>query len=188
MSVQIEQTIVLTGTHAGKTIKLGKLPYNFVKGKMVLRGSAEDVALHAKFIERNWQGYPEGHPNLEETSHGNGELSQSAQRDEDESVQGPVQQAGTGGQEPSDDGQAADENAAGQVEPVSTGDGQQSAPVNEKLVKAIRKLDPTNDSHWTKEGKPAIEAVAKLYGANDVTRADVEAAAPGHNRKAAQQA
>lgn len=57
-----------------------------------------------------------------------------------------------------------------------------------RLRKAINDLDPDDDAHWTAEGKPAIAAVTSLYGSTGVTRADVEAAAPGFNRTAAQEA
>lgn len=59
------------------------------------------------------------------------------------------------------------------------------AEVNTKLVKAIKKLDPKDDSHWTSAGLPAMVAVEGFYGSADITRADVEAAAPGFTRASA---
>lgn len=59
------------------------------------------------------------------------------------------------------------------------------AEVNTKLVKAIHKLDPKDDSHWTGAGLPAMVAVEGFYGSADITRADVEAAAPGYTRATA---
>lgn len=52
------------------------------------------------------------------------------------------------------------------------------------LAEAIRKLSPADDSHWTGAGQPAMKAVEAIYGQN-VTRAEVESAAPGYDREAA---
>ncbi len=60
--------------------------------------------------------------------------------------------------------------------------------LNTKLQKAVLGLDPADDTHWTKDGKPAMTAVEKLYGSAGITRADVEAVAPGHTRDKAKAA
>ena len=60
--------------------------------------------------------------------------------------------------------------------------------LNTKLQKAVLGLDPTDDTHWTKDGKPAMTAVEKLYGSAGITRADVEAVAPGYTRDKAKAA
>ena len=62
------------------------------------------------------------------------------------------------------------------------------AEINAKLQRAVMGLDPADDAAWTKDGKPAINAVTAAYGATDVTRADVEAVAPGFNRDKAKAA
>lgn len=64
-----------------------------------------------------------------------------------------------------------------------------SAPVEEEdteltLAEVIQSLNPDTDDHWTKLNIPSMEAVEKAFGKN-VTRAEVEAAAPGFNRDAA---
>lgn len=59
---------------------------------------------------------------------------------------------------------------------------------NNKLLEAVKKLDPENDEHWTKIGKPAVEAVEKFYGSTDIARKDIEGAAPGYDREAARAA
>lgn len=59
------------------------------------------------------------------------------------------------------------------------------AEVNEKLKRAVLGLDPTNDSHWIASGKPALAAVEKAYGSTGLTRADVDAVAPGFVRPTA---
>lgn len=57
-----------------------------------------------------------------------------------------------------------------------------AAPQNAKLQRALSRLDPKNDEHWTRDGKPSVAAVERLYGSADVRRADIEAAAPGLTR------
>lgn len=47
---------------------------------------------------------------------------------------------------------------------------------------AVRKLDPTEDSHWTEVGKPAVAAVALALNDQTVTRAQVDAAMPEYSR------
>lgn len=59
------------------------------------------------------------------------------------------------------------------------------ALTNLKLVRALGQLDPKDDKHWTKDGKPAMTAVEAFYGASDITRADVSAAVPGLTRATA---
>lgn len=54
-----------------------------------------------------------------------------------------------------------------------------------RLANALRQLDPENDDHWTKLGKPAMSAVEQLYGSAAVTRDEVEAAIPGFTRDVA---
>lgn len=59
---------------------------------------------------------------------------------------------------------------------------------NERLAAALRQLDPENDDHWTKLGKPTMSAVEQFYGSAAVTRDEVEAAIPGFSRDAARAA
>lgn len=155
----VKTTFVLTGPLAGQTVNLGSLPYRFAEGRTTIIASVEEMPLHAQFLERNWQAYPEGHEGLR-------------------GIQGdlPPNGEGTAPGQDSDAGERAPE-----------GDGQ-APQLNEKLQKAVLGLDPEDDSHWTKDGKPAMTAAEKLYGSSGLTRADVEAAAPGFTREKAKAA
>lgn len=181
MSSTVMTTFVLTGPYAGKTIALGSLPYPFVNGELTITAPADQIALHARFLERNWEAYPVGHIALEV-------LNGKRKIDEDEcgEVPGDLQPDGSGvadGVAPND-GPGTTEPETGEGEDA-LGDGQPEvvtepvAAVNVKLQKAIAQLDPADDTHWTKDGKPAMVAVEKLYGSSGITRQDVEAAAPG---------
>lgn len=63
------------------------------------------------------------------------------------------------------------------------------ATVNEKLVVAIKVLDPANDAHWVNTGahagKPKLSAVEEAYGQAGLTRADIDAVAEGYTRELA---
>lgn len=187
MSTVVQTTFVLTGPLAGKTLRLGSQPYPFDKGRLTITAPAEEVALHARFLERNWQAYPEGHPALKEVPDGQRDLQEGSQPDGQQPVHSDVQ--------PNGDGTEAE---AGQAGGVSDGDGQPevltdpakepTVELNTKLQKAVLGLDPADDTHWTKDGKPAMTAVEKLYGSAGITRADVEAVAPGHTRDKAKAA
>lgn len=71
---------------------------------------------------------------------------------------------------------------AARLAAAGAGKGDPLAEVNTKLKKAVAKLDPANDDHWTREGLPAMKAVEAFYGSADITRADVEAVAKGLHR------
>lgn len=200
MSTIIQTTFVLTGPLAGRTIRLGSQPYPFENGRLTIQAPAEEVALHARFLERNWQAYPEGHPALKEVPDGQRDLQEGSQPDGQQPVHSDVQPNG-GGTEAGDAAPVSGggvEAEAGQAGGVPDGDGQPAVltdpakeptvELNTKLQKAVLGLDPADDTHWTKDGKPAMTAVEKLYGSAGITRADVEAVAPGHTRDKAKAA
>lgn len=183
MSSVTQTTFVLTGTMAGKSINLGSQGYPFRQGEFILNATPKETALHARFLERNWQAYPKGHPKLEVNQDGQRNISSNSQSDEQPALQSGSESEGQG-IEPSvaeDEGTAATEAETREPGSVSSGHGQPEE-LNRKLLKAVRSLDPKDDSHWTKDGKPAIKAVETMYGAADVTRTDVEAVAPGYTR------
>jgi hypothetical protein len=52
---------------------------------------------------------------------------------------------------------------------------------DELIAAAIGELDSYNDDHWTRDGQPAVDAVAAILEAK-VTRADIKRAAPEASR------
>lgn len=180
----VKTTFVLTGPLAGQTINLGSLPYRFAEGRTAIIAPVEEMPLHAQFLERNWQAYPEGHEALKENPDGKRDIQQDPA-----GPQGDLQPEGAGA--PSGDGSAPGSEDAGTASNdqaaglAPQGDGQ-APELNEKLRKAVMALDPAQDAHWTREGKPAMTAVGQLYGSTGITRAEVEAAAPGFTREQAQ--
>jgi len=53
------------------------------------------------------------------------------------------------------------------------------------VAAALVKLDPENDEHWTSGGLPSVEAVRALSETADVSRADIQEAAPKLTREEA---
>lgn len=58
----------------------------------------------------------------------------------------------------------------------------------EKILNALKGLDPKNDDSWTADGQPRLEAVKSAVGDQTITREQVVAASPGFNRKSAAEA
>lgn len=52
----------------------------------------------------------------------------------------------------------------------------------DKIITALKKLDPTKDEHWTSDGLPRIDVVKELAGDPSITRDNIVAAAPLYNR------
>lgn len=181
----VKTTFVLTGPLAGQTINLGSLPYRFAEGRTAIIAPVEEMPLHAQFLERNWQAYPEGHEALKENPDGQRDIQQDPA-----GPQGDLQPSGEGAA-PGADAPASEGDAVAQTLPEAgglepQGDGQ-APELNTKLQKAVLSLDPVQDSHWTREGKPAMTAVGQLYGSTGITRAEVEAVAPGWTREKAKE-
>jgi hypothetical protein len=53
--------------------------------------------------------------------------------------------------------------------------------MSSKLLEALRKLDTTNDDHWTQDGLPRLDVLKTMTGEN-VTRSDIANVAKSFNR------
>lgn len=184
MSV-VTRTVILTGAHAGKTIQLGR--YSFQDGRTKLIGPPSEVDSACVYIERNWEGYPEGHPLLE-SDDGKRNLQEATERNKQHALSSGVQPNGAGTGEASTIlGSESGQGTAGTSAELAARDG--SAPdVNLKLLAAVRGLDVDNDEHWTQDGKPAIAAIQNIYGQTGFARKDVDAVLPGFSRAIAKEA
>lgn len=169
------KTFVLTGALEGRTIRLGSQPYSFVEGRLSIDAPANQMKLHARFLARNWQAYPE-----EEVQDGKRNVPSDSQRDGQHAVQGDDEPKTAAGLGPDARTGSAGTQAGG-TGALPDGNGQE-ARVNAKLRRAVMSLDPEDDGHWTFAGLPSMKAVEALYGSAAITRADVEEAAPGYTR------
>lgn len=199
-------TYFLTGPLAGKSVDLGHVPYRFREGRCVVTAPVEQQALHARFLERNWGALPEGHPDLKskpapkkEAPDGKRDLPPSPQPNGQPPVPGDLQPNGEGAAPGGDadngggagapeggtsgEGSGGDGQPEGVKDPALQGAVKEPKPLGDaKLTRAVMSLDPADDTHWNRDGRPAMSAVEKMYGSTGITRADVEGAAPGHTR------
>lgn len=181
--------VTLTGARAGKTCTLNRR-YQFTGGVMRLPGSGKSNAKTVAFLERFYGA------KAEEVLHGQRD-PQAAQSDPrgGAPVVGDAQPAGGGSPPPTGplgDGAPAAPPAAEaiRVEPHGDGHGGGGAPpaepppVSSKLHDLIVALDPSDDKAWTSSGSPGLTNLEKLFG-GPLSRARVDAAAPGWSRDAA---
>lgn len=54
--------------------------------------------------------------------------------------------------------------------------------MSQKIIEALKKLDSTNDNHWTADGSPRLDTVKMLAADQSLTRDMVTIAAPGFSR------
>lgn len=55
-------------------------------------------------------------------------------------------------------------------------------PSKTEILEALQKLDPTDDTHWTDDGAPRMDALQNLTDDKTLTRAQVNDAAPQFSR------
>lgn len=191
----IKRTLVLTGARAGRTCQCGK--FNFVSGMLKLSGALNHVDGVTKYLARSYAAYPEG----------SNELLAAQKRDAEakpkEAGNGvvPIHPVHATEREPGvsggngSDGQGvasiptlvigrADDPDTGGAERVPDGDGFPDTGDDQKIAGAVTALDHKNDEHWTRDGLPAVHAVATLSGVMTATRAMIESAAPNARRSA----
>lgn len=176
----------------GLVTYMGRSYQAYLEGSDELRAAQDrDDAAYLKEISRETA---DGERDIQ------GEISESEGTDPGD---GDVQSEGSGSSEtPPDDGTGAGEDPEGSEGDVSDRDGHEdprvpdaeagsggpvetSRSVNVALQNAVYALDPENNGHWTGAGLPAMTVVEHVYGSADITRRDVEIAAPGYDRDAA---
>ncbi len=71
-----------------------------------------------------------------------------------------------------------------------TGEGDPQGTAKDlTIAEAVLLLDPADDAHWTREGQPAVQVIGAMVGrVGTLTRAEVDAAAPGFVRPEANSA
>ena len=178
------KTLALVGAYAGQTVTLGLglTNYTFTDGEITLEGSDHDVEAVSRALALNFQALPKGSPELEaklkeladgDQVHAGGNLGNG-----EANLQGG---AGPGAIDP-DPGNGGADDAATTGE---AGAGDATRDGSRAIVEALTKLDPADDANWTADGKPKMAALEVLLGRTDITRAQVEAAAPGFTRPTA---
>jgi len=190
---EIRRKLVLTGARTGKTCVLNK--YQFVNGITYVEGPDKDVDGISKYFAVAYKAFPEGsaelaymqrvdHDNskLQEVLHGISHAAPDSQPGRSGEVSSNIQPGRVGlAQKGPNAGAGAATPPPGSTGSVPGGPGHADAGLDE-LKRAVVQLNPSNDEHWTSEGKPAIAALAQICRRANITRAEVEAAAPGVTR------
>ena len=193
----ITVTFVLTGPNAGRTMELRKGDLSFINGRMRYTGQPDVVSFVANrlgFYGAFMMGSPELEAALaaglvtQEQVNGHVHAEIATDRAGMETIQSRVRSLGSSpaGQDAAQRSGPVEglRGAVHQEVPVGDGLGAAGNGKDERLVAAIRRLDPTDDKLWTADGKPLVDAVASIFG-QGVGRAQIEAAMPGFTRDVA---
>jgi hypothetical protein len=175
------KTLVLVGAYAGQTgaLSLGLTEYHFTDGEITLEGSDHNVEATARALALSFQALPKGSPELEALMK---EMANADQVHEGGDLgNGEADIQGGAGQGAADTG-AGDGGADDAAQAGEAGAGDATRDGSRAIVEALTKLDPADDANWTADGKPKMAALEVLLGRTDITRAQVEAAAPGFSR------
>lgn len=187
----------LVGDLDGQTVTLraGGSEYEFIDGSLEVTGPSADVDNLSKYLQRCWQAYPDPSRELDEARAAIERGTDAAEADEDEPKAGDGDPSGAennegGAGDPAPEPEGTDEGGSdaqpepGAAEPGRPGEGDGQSPINQ----ALSRLDPEDDEAWTADGKPKMSAIEAVMGRSDVTRSQVDAAAPGFDRDAARAA
>jgi len=190
----VKRRLSLAGDLDGQTVtlKAGGTDYEFKDGSIELEGPDKDVENLSKYLLRCWQAYPDPSRELDNARAALKEANDAAEADTDEPKAGDGDPGGAendagGAGEPTpeptdpDEGVSDAEPELGTAEPGRPGEGDGQSPI----AKALSQLDPEDDEAWTADGKPKMSAIEAAMGRSDVTRSQVDAAAPGFDREAA---
>lgn len=187
-------TVVLTGPDTGRTCLLhGK---DFVNGEMVVSGTHSEVETQLRYIARTCRAYPLGSP----------ELADAQERDHSRGIQhstspstgqGDHQRLRSGSRESPRRVQEVSADHGPGFDPVVSADGPEGMGAGgsgyedswlppeqiTQIGNAVLALDPENDSHWTEDGLPSVEALASALANPSISRQTIEAIAPGYTRE-----
>ena len=202
----------LFGPRKGQTFKANG--HQFIGGHydVALDPASAGFALQ---VLSNYGAYARGTPEYdaakakEEENNGADEVQSSEGSGKTDEVLSDVQPDGAKPtEETSNDGGSDVDSSDGDSGLSATGDGhsdtglpkfeeaenkrqatEPKATVDQKLIAAIKALDPTNKAHWVNTGlhagKPKLSALEEAYGQAGLTRADIDAVAEGYTREVA---
>jgi hypothetical protein len=180
--------VYLTGAREGKTILLRR--YNFVEGRYVVDGTAQEAESTLRYLRRVYQAMPaEEYRTWKEAQDGvQHNPSEVAGQRCPEGVQGGEResagQVSSVGDVLSDKPVGAEGGGAGVG---SSGSGHSDAGLQPNEIAKIRKamsvLDVKNDAHWTAEGQPSVEALSEMLRDQGITRRVIDAVDAGFTRE-----
>ena len=181
--------LVLTGPLRGATRLLRH--HQYVDGITWVTGSPDEISGVCTYHGKCWQAYPAGSLELEaaQAEDENRYGKRVVQTDRPEPVPSEVLSDGGGPTEaPSVLSGSDDESEAGDTGVLPEGGGSESADepasADDDIREAIKTLDPNEDSHWTRAGRPAVTAIEAICG-RFVPRVTIDKLAPNWSRETA---
>ena len=151
--------------------------FRFTNGRLTIRGDHEWVDRILARLVRDYKCTIE-----EEARHGQRSAQTPSVPDPQHPLRGGVQPGGEGTpKEAPADGTGGVDAGQGDAGLRSERDRYEDARLD-RLRTALGRLNPTNPKHWTITGLPKVSVVAKLARLEDVSRREVERAAPGFIR------
>jgi hypothetical protein len=186
----LRRTLVLAGHYAGKTVTLRG--WRFVDGRLELEGPEREVERVQRYLGRCYQAYPEGSRTLEfaQARDRQNREEKSGKRDHEARPESrdpsrlpsetqPVWEKS--GERPPDEGSGAAPDPEGPAE-LPAERSERPSPSPPALIEAVARLEVQNDEHWTTDGKPRVDVLAAMSGMPELTRADIQRAAPNLRR------
>lgn len=173
--------LIVVGALAGQTFKFRQ--FRFVDGQIEIPGDVAQNEGVIKYLGKNCQAFPAGHPRLEALNHGKRDIQTTAWSGQDPEVPGAGES--NGGKPP--ETPAADLGTDGDSQTGDKGihpegNGHQNTgldSIQEKVSAAALKLDHENDEHWNQAGKPMVAVMQQLTGLPALTRKDLDIYLPG---------
>ena len=181
-------TLYLHEAHKGKTIQLAG--YQFTDGKISLYGVTAEVDSLSRYLGKCFKALPVD-PDEGEKENGSSTVQETGLSDLGPEIRAEERQAqevpanvgerpeGANLDERGDNTSGARHEDPRLPSPENRFDDTSTAKIDgNKLLEALGKLDPEVTEHWRADGLPKIDAVAKLYGSEGITRKDLQAVWP----------
>lgn len=166
----------LVGPHAGKTINLGK-KFQFENGYLEMQPTREDQKHQydglTRHLARAYNAHPEGSKALEKAE-ADWALN-PANKKGAKPAAAPAPKPAKETKKPEPEKDEGDEDNEGEED----GEGEELT-----LADALNKLNPDDDSHWTKTGLPNLQVLNEWMG-RKVGRDEIEEVSAGFNREIA---
>lgn len=165
--------LISTGPREGKTFKV--LGVQFVDGIAEIPGNSSQHGGKLRLLQKRYAVYAANRvPRGLLKNDGISQPQASSERNKNQSVPSEVRPHGEEAASPeTTDGGESTQTQAGPAADVPSGDGHEHAGLTEqeqeqskRISKALNRLDPTDDTHWTSDGSPMVEVVSEISGVN----------------------
>ncbi len=182
--------LIATASNEGKTFKACGI--QFINGLAEVPGNTKQHGGLITILARYHATYPSNRvPKGALKENGVSDIQESSERNQDEEIHSDLRPSGS---EPSEvranDKQEPTDSERGSEGSIPGGDGSKESGLTEqdrdsaeRIGKALAKLDPKNDDHWTAGGLPMVDIVSHISGV-PATRKKINLIEPEFTRPA----